>query len=152
MEIINRRARYDYFIDDTYECGIVLKGTEIKSIRNGSANIKDSYAIIRNGEVFLINMFIDHYKEGNIFNHDETRSRKLLLHKNEIKKLDNKLKLEGFTLIPLKVYFVRGKAKVELGLCRGKKNYDKRESIKERDLKREVARTNKYQDKRMSFQ
>lgn len=144
MEIINRRARYDYFIDDTYECGIVLKGTEIKSIRNGSANIKDSYAIIRNSEVFLINMFIDHYKEGNIFNHDETRSRKLLLHKNEIKKLDNKLKLEGFTLIPLKVYFVRGKAKVELGLCRGKKNYDKRESIKERDLKREVARTNKY--------
>lgn len=151
MEIINRRARYDYFIDDTYECGIVLKGTEIKSIRNGSANIKDSYAIIRNGEVFLINMFIDHYKEGNIFNHDETRSRKLLLHKSEIRKLDNKLKLEGFTLIPLKVYFVRGKAKIELGLCRGKKNYDKRESIKERDLKREVARTNKYQDKRMSF-
>lgn len=144
MEIINRRARYDYFIDDTYECGIVLKGTEIKSIRNGSANIKDSYAIIRNGEVFLINMFIDHYKEGNIFNHNETRSRKLLLHKNEIKKLDNKLKLEGFTLIPLKVYFVRGKAKIELGLCRGKKNYDKRESIKERDLKREVARINKY--------
>lgn len=143
MEIINRRARYDYFIDDTYECGIVLKGTEIKSIRNGSANIKDSYAIIRNGEVFLINMFIDHYKEGNIFNHDETRSRKLLLHKSEIRKLDNKLKLEGFTLIPLKVYFVRGKAKIELGLCRGKKNYDKRESIKERDLKREVARTNK---------
>ena len=144
MEIINRRARYDYFIDDTYECGIVLKGTEIKSIRKGSANIKDSYAIIRNGEVFLVNMFIDHYKEGNIFNHEETRSRKLLLHRNEIRKLDNKLKLEGFTLIPLKVYFVKGRVKVELGLCRGKKNYDKRESIKERDLKREFGRANKY--------
>ena len=144
MEIINRRARYDYFIDDTYECGIVLKGTEIKSIRKGSANIKDSYAIIRNGEVFLVNMFIDHYKEGNIFNHEETRSRKLLLHRNEIRKLDNKLKLEGFTLIPLKVYFVKGRVKVELGLCRGKKNYDKRESIKERDLKREFGRANNY--------
>ena len=144
MEIINRRARYDYFIDDTYECGIVLKGTEIKSIRKGSANIKDSYAIIRNGEVFLVNMFIDRYKEGNIFNHEETRSRKLLLHRNEIRKLDNKLKLDGFTLIPLKVYFVKGRVKVELGLCRGKKNYDKRESIKERDLKREFGRANKY--------
>ena len=144
MEIINRRARYDYFIEDTYEAGIVLKGTEIKSIRGGKANIKDSYAIIRNGEVYLINMFIDHYKEGNFFNHEETRSRKLLLHKNEIRKLDNKLNLEGYTLIPLKLYFVRGKAKIELGLCKGKKNYDKRESIKERDLKREAAKINKY--------
>ena len=144
MEIINRRARFDYFIEDTYEAGIVLKGTEIKSIRGGKANIKDSYAIIRNGEVYLINMFIDHYKEGNIFNHDETRSRKLLLHKNEIKKLDNKLKLEGYTLIPLKIYFVRGKVKIELGLCKGKKNFDKRESIKERDLKREMERKLKY--------
>ena len=153
MEIINRRARFDYFIEDTYEAGIVLKGTEIKSIRGGKANIKDSYAIIsikdsyaiiRNGEVYLVNMFIDHYKEGNIFNHEETRSRKLLLHKSEIKKLDNKLKLEGYTLIPLKLYFVRGKAKIELGLCKGKKNYDKRESIKERDLKREAAKINKY--------
>ncbi len=144
MEIINRRAKFDYYIEDTYEVGIVLKGTEIKSIRGGKANIKDSYAIIRNGEVYLINMFIDHYKEGNIFNHDETRSRKLLLHKNEIKKLDNKLKLEGYTLIPLKIYFVRGKVKIELGLCKGKKNFDKRESIKERDLKREMERKLKY--------
>ena len=140
MEIINRRARYDYFIEDTYECGIVLKGTEIKSIRLGKANIKDSYAIIRNGEVYLVNMFIDHYKEGNIFNHEETRSRKLLLHKNEIRKLDNKLKLEGYTLIPLKVYLVKGKAKIELGLCKGKKNFDKRETIKERDLEREARK------------
>lgn len=144
MEIINRSARFDYFIEDTYEAGIVLKGTEIKSIRGGKVNIKDSYAIIRNGEVYLVNMFIDHYKEGNIFNHEETRSRKLLLHKSEIKKLDNKLKLEGYTLIPLKLYFVRGKAKIELGLCKGKKNYDKRESIKERDLKREAAKLSKY--------
>lgn len=144
MEIINRRARFDYFIEDTYEAGIVLKGTEIKSIRGGKASINDSYAIIRNSEVFLVNMFIAHYKEGNIFNHEEKRSRKLLLHKSEIKKLDNKLKLEGYTLIPLKLYFVRGKAKIELGLCKGKKNYDKRESIKERALKRETARLHKY--------
>ena len=161
MEIINRRAKFDYFIEDTYEAGIVLKGTEIKSIRLGKASIKDSYAIIRSGEVYLVNMFIDHYREGNIFNHEETRSRKLfregnifnheetrsrklLLHKSEIKKLDNKLKLEGYTLIPLKLYFVRGKAKIELGLCKGKKNYDKRESIKERDLMREAAKLNKY--------
>ena len=140
MEIINRRARYDYFIEDTYECGIVLKGTEIKSIRLGKANVKDSYAIIRNGEAYLVNMFIDHYKEGNIFNHEETRSRKLLLHKSEIRKLDNKLKLEGYTLIPLKVYFVNGKAKIALGLCKGKKNFDKRETIKERDLEREARK------------
>ena len=136
----NKKAYHDYFIEDTYECGIVLKGTEIKSIRLGKANIKDSYAIIRNGEVYLVNMFIDHYKEGNIFNHEETRSRKLLLHKSEIRKLDNKLKLEGYTLIPLKVYFVKGKAKIELGLCKGKKNFDKRETIKERDLEREARK------------
>ena len=144
MEIINRRARFDYFIEDTYEAGIVLKGTEIKSIRGGKASINDSYAIIRGGEVYLVNMFIDHYKEGNIFNHEERRSRKLLLHKSEIKKLDNKLKLEGYTLIPLKLYFVRGKVKMELGLCKGKKNFDKRETIKERDLKREMERKMKY--------
>ena len=144
MEIINRRAKFDYFIEDTYETGIVLKGTEIKSIRLGKASIKDSYAIIRDGEVYLVNMFIDHYKEGNIFNHEETRSRKLQFDKSDIKKLDNKLKLEGYTLVPLKLYFVRGKAKIELGLCKGKKNYDKRESIKERDLKREAAKLNKY--------
>ena len=144
MEIINRRAKFDYFIEDTYEAGIVLKGTEIKSIRLGKASIKDSYAIIRGAEVYLVNMFINHYKEGNIFNHEETRSRKLLLHKSEIKKLDNKLKLEGYTLIPLKLYFVHGKAKIELGLCKGKKNFDKRESIKDRDLKREMERKLKY--------
>ncbi len=138
MEIWNRQAKHDYFILEEIEAGIVLSGTEIKSIRKGEANLKDSYAIIRKGEVFLLNMFIKHYEEGNIFNHDETRTRKLLLHKKEIRKLNDKVKLEGCTLIPLKVYFSKNRAKVLLGLCKGKKNYDKRESIKERDIKRNI--------------
>lgn len=138
MEIVNRVARHDYFILDEIECGIALKGTEIKSIREGKANIKDSYGIIKNGEVFLLNMFISPYKQGNIFNHQETRTRKLLLHKTEIRKLDQSIKLEGNTLIPLKVYFVKGRVKILLGLCKGKKNYDKRETIKERDIKRDI--------------
>lgn len=143
MEILNRVARHDYFIEEEYECGVVLTGTEIKSIRDGKANIKDSYGIVRNGEVFLLNMFISHYKEGNIFNHNETRTRKLLLHKSEIRKLADSVKLEGYTLIPLKVYFVKNRAKVLLGLCKGKQNFDKRESIKERDIKRQVAKAQK---------
>ena len=138
MEILNRKARHDYFIKEEYECGIVLTGTEIKSIREGSCNIGDSYGHIRKGELYLLNMFIGQYKEGNLFNHQETRTRKLLMHKNEIVKLDNKVKLEGYTLIPLKVYFNRNKAKVLLGLCKGKKDYDKREDIKERDIQREL--------------
>ncbi|MBE6146825.1 MAG: SsrA-binding protein SmpB [Firmicutes bacterium] len=138
MEIVNRVARHDYFILDEYECGIVLTGTEIKSIRDGKANIKDSYAIVKNGEVFLLNMFISHYEQGNIFNHNETRTRKLLLHKSEIMKLNDSICLEGHTLIPLKVYFVKGRAKVLIGVCKGKKNYDKRETIKERDIKRQT--------------
>lgn len=140
MEIINRKAKYDYFIEDTYEAGIVLKGTEIKSVRNGSCNIKDSYGIIKNGEVYLLNMFIDQYKEGNIFNHEETRSRKLLLHKKEIKKLSQAVEVQGLTLVPIKLYFKDNKLKVLLGVCRGKKAYDKRETIKERDIKREVSK------------
>ena len=140
MEIVNREARHNYFILDEIECGIALKGTEIKSIRVGKANIKDSYAIIKKNEVFLLNMFISPYEQGNIFNHQETRSRKLLLHKNEIFKLDNKVKLDGNTLIPLKVYFVKGKVKILLGVCKGKKNYDKRETIKERDIKRDIEK------------
>lgn len=140
MEIINRKARFNYFIKEEYECGIVLKGTEIKSIRNGSCNIGDSYAHIRKGELFILNMFIGEYKEGNIFNHQETRTRKLLMHKNEIVKLDNKVKLEGYTLIPLKVYFKDNKAKILLGLCKGKKDFDKREDIKERDIKRDIEK------------
>ena len=139
----NRKARHDYFIEEEYECGIVLTGTEIKSIRDGKANIKDSYAIIRKNELFLLNMFISHYKEGNIFNHNETRTRKLLMHKKEILKLNDKITLQGYTLIPLKVYFKNNKAKVLLGLCKGKKNYDKRESIKERDIKRQLDKDTK---------
>ena len=140
MEILNRKARHDYFIEDEYECGIVLTGTEIKSIRSGSCNIGDSYGHIRNGEIFVLNMFIGEYKEGNIFNHKETRTRKLLMHKNEILKLENKVKLDGYTLIPLKVYLKDNRAKLLLGLCKGKKEYDKRETIKERDIKREIAK------------
>ena len=131
MEIVNRKARHDYFIEEEYECGIVLTGTEIKSLREGSCNIGDSYGHIKKGELFVLNMFIGEYKQGNIFNHDETRTRKLLMHKNEILKISNKVNLEGYTLIPLKVYLKNNKAKLLLGLCKGKKNYDKRESMKE---------------------
>lgn len=140
MEIYNRKAKFDYFIEDEYEAGIVLTGTEIKAVRNGSCNIKDCYGIIKNNEVFLLNMFIGQYKEGNIFNHEETRSRKLLLHKKEIKKLAQAVEVQGLTLVPIKLYFKDNKLKVLLGVCRGKKTYDKRETIKERDLKREVAK------------
>lgn len=144
MEILNRKARFNYVIIDTLECGIVLKGTEIKSIRDGKANIKDSYGIIRNNEIFILNMHISPYENGGVFNHQETRTRKLLLHKREILKLKNKLELDGFTLIPLKLYFVNGKAKIELGLCKGKKLYDKRESSKKRDIEREIAKKYKH--------
>ena len=140
MEIINRKAQHDYFVLETLEAGIVLTGTEIKSIRDGKCNIKDCYGIIRNREVFLLNMFVSPYKEGNIFNHEETRNRKLLLHKKEIKKVEEAVNLKGLTLIPLKLYFKNNILKVALGICRGKKDYDKRESIKERDMKREALR------------
>ena len=144
IEIKNKKASFDYFIEDTYECGIVLTGTEIKSIRKGSCNLKDSYARVKNGEVFLTNMFISTYEEGNRFNHDERRERKLLLHKKEIYKLRDKLEVEGYTLVPLKIYFVKNKAKVLLGVAKGKKNYNKKETIKERDIKREMERNFKY--------
>ena len=140
MEIINRKAKYDYYIKELYEAGIVLTGTEIKSVRKGSCNIKDCYGIIKNNEVFLLNMYIGQYKEGNIFNHEETRSRKLLLHKKEIIKLEKAINEKGYTLVPIKLYFVKNRLKVQLGLCLGKKDYDKRESIKERDIKREFLR------------
>ena len=132
----NPVARHNYIITDTLEAGIVLTGTEIKSIRENGANIKDSYAIIKNGEVFLLNMHISKYEQGNIFNHDERRERKLLLHKNEIIKINNEITLKKYTLIPLKIYFKKGKAKVEIGICQGKKLYDKRQSIKEKEIKR----------------
>jgi len=138
MEIQNRKARHNYFIKEEYECGIVLKGTEIKAIREGSCNIEDSYGHIKKGELFILNMFIGEYKQGNIFNHQETRTRKLLMHKNEILKINEKVKLEGYTLIPLRLYFKKNIAKVSLGLCKGKKDYDKRETIKQRDIEREI--------------
>ena len=138
MEINNRKAKYNYQIFETIECGIALTGTEIKSLRSGKANIKDSYATVKNSEVFLINMHISSYDNGNIFNHDETRTRKLLLHKKEILKLRDKITIEGYTLVPLKVYFVNGRAKVLIGVARGKKNYDKREDIKKKTIEREL--------------
>ena len=140
MEINNKKAYFDYQILDTIETGLVLSGTEIKSIRDGRANLKDSYAIVKNGEVFILNMHISHYKEGNIFNHDETRTRKLLLNKKEIFKLRDTVVLNGNTLIPLKIYFKNNRAKLLLGIAKGKKNYDKRESIKQRDVNRELKK------------
>ena len=139
MEVINRKANYDYEIIDTYEAGVVLIGTEIKSIRLGRITWKDSYAIIKNNEIFLLNVHISSYEQGNRFNHDELRTRKLLLHKKEIIKLKEKIDKEGFTIIPLKLYFVKGKVKILLGLAKGKKNYDKREAIKKKDIERQIA-------------
>ncbi len=136
MEVLNRKAYHDYFVKDTMEVGIELKGTEIKSIRKGSVNIDDSYARIKNYEVFLTNMYIAKYEEGNRFNHDERRERKLLLHKDEIIKLEHTITTQRYTLIPLKLYFKKNKVKIELGVCQGKKLYDKRESLKEKDMKR----------------
>ncbi len=140
MEIKNKKASFDYYIEETIECGIELKGTEIKSLRRGSGDLKDTFCLIRNGELFLINMYIAKYEEGNQFNHDERRKRKLLLHKNEIKKLKERVEREGFSLVPLKAYLVNNKVKVLVGVGKGKKLYDKRETIKERDLKREKSR------------
>ncbi len=144
MEIVNREAGFNYFILESIECGIVLTGTEIKSIRDGKCNLKDSYARIRNNEIYLLNMNVAEYKEGNIFNHNPKRTRKLLLHKNEILKLSSKIEQDGLTLVPLKLYFKKNKVKILLGLCKGKKTYDKRETIKERDLKREASKLQKY--------
>ncbi|MCX4364647.1 MAG: SsrA-binding protein SmpB [Bacilli bacterium] len=140
IEINNRKAYFDYFVEREIECGIELTGTEIKSIRKGSVSIKDTFARIKNGEVFVTNMYIAKYDEGNRFNHEERRSRKLLLHKNEIKRLAEDIKLQGYSLVPLKMYFKKDKVKVLLGVCKGKKIYDKRETIKERDLARESKR------------
>ncbi|MCR5224121.1 MAG: SsrA-binding protein SmpB [Bacilli bacterium] len=136
VEIKNRKAYFDYFILKEIECGIVLTGTEIKSIRKGSCNLRDTYARIKNNEVFVINMFISKYEDGNKFNHDERRQRKLLLHKKEIIKLNQEMKEQGLTLVPLKLYIKDNHAKLLIGLCKGKKLYDKRETIKKRDLER----------------
>ena len=136
VELKNRKAYFDYFILKEIECGLVLTGTEIKSIRKGSVNLRDTYARIKNGEMYVINMFIAKYDDGNQFNHDERRQRKLLLHKKEIIKLGQEIKEQGLTLVPLKLYFKDNHVKVLIGLCKGKKLYDKRETIKKRDLER----------------
>ncbi len=143
IEINNRKANFDYEILDTYETGIVLTGTEIKSIREGKANLKDSYAIVRNDELWLVNMHINSYKQGSVFNHLETRSRKLLAHKKEIKKLMESTQTEGFTLVPLKLYFKRSNVKILIGVGKGKKLYDKRESIKKKDMQRDLEKSMK---------
>lgn len=140
---VNRKARHDYFIDDEFEAGMVLKGTEVKSLRDGRANLKDSYARIKNGEVFVYQLHITPYAYAYYDNHQPERPRKLLLHKREIKRLYGKLNEKGFSLIPLKLYFKNGRAKLALGLARGKKKYDKREEIKRRDAKRDLDRARK---------
>ncbi len=136
----NKKAYHDYFIEDTHEAGISLLGTEVKSLRQGRVNLKDSYAIIKNGEIFLLNCHISPYTHGNIQNHDPLRTRKLLLHRKEIDRLWGKLSQKGYTLVPLKLYFKKGKAKVAIGLVKGKRQYEKRETIKEREARREIDR------------
>jgi SsrA-binding protein len=144
-EIVNRRAEFEYTILESYEAGIQLLGTEIKSIRSGKANINDAYCLFQQGELYIKNMFIAEYKFGSFQNHKERRDRKLLLKKEELRKLDRKITEKGYTLIPLKIYFNdRGLAKLEIALAQGKKTYDKRQSIKEKDLKREMQRMEKY--------
>ena len=140
---VNRVARHEYFVLETYEAGIELFGTEIKSIRNNSVNLKESWADIQNGEVFVYGMHISPYEKGNIFNKDPFRVRRLLLHKKEINKLMGKIKQEGLTLIPLSLYFKKQYVKVELWLCKGKKLYDKRDAIAKRDAKRDIDRAMK---------
>lgn len=137
----NRKARHDYTVVDTMEAGIVLQGTEIKSIRNGRINLKDGFARIRNGEAYLLNVHISPYEQGNIFNHDPLRTRKLLLHKKQIAKLITETKNTGITIVPLKVYIRNGYAKVLIGLAKGKKQYDKREDLKRKEINREINRT-----------
>lgn len=140
----NRRASHDYFLEEKFEAGLVLTGTEIKSVRNGKVQFKDAYITIYKGEAWIKGMHISAYKEGNIFNVDEERDRKLLLHKLEIQKLLNKVKLKGFTLIPVRMYLKDGRAKLEIALAKGKNLYDKRQSDKARDAKREVEKAMKY--------
>ncbi|MDR1473003.1 MAG: SsrA-binding protein SmpB [Lactobacillales bacterium] len=143
----NKKARHDYTIIDTLEAGIVLQGTEIKSIRNARINLKDGYARIRGGEAWLINVHISPYEQGNIYNHDPVRARKLLLHKKQINKLLGEIKTGGTTLVPLKVYLKDGYAKVLLGLAKGKKQYDKREDLKRKDQAREMSKALKYRNR-----
>ena len=140
---VNRQAYHDYFVDETYETGIVLTGTEIKSIRGGKVNLRGAFARVRDGEVWIEGMHIALYEQGTYMNHEPLRPRKLLLHRRQITHLVNKVEAKGLTLVPLKLYLKNNRAKIELGLCRGKKQYDKREAIKERDVQREIARATK---------
>jgi len=136
----NKKAYHEYFVEETYECGLSLKGTEVKSMRQGRVNLKESFCMIRNGEIFAEGMHISPYEQGNIFNTDPLRPKKLLMHKNEIRKLAGLVSRQGYTLIPLKVYLKDGRMKLELGLCRGKHLHDKRDAAAERDAKREMDR------------
>lgn len=138
--IQNRKARHDYNVEETYEAGIVLKGTEVKSLRQGKASFADTFAYIQNGEVFLRDMYIKPYEHGSYNNHDETRPRKLLLQKRQIRELEKATQQKGYTIVPLKLYFKRGNAKVLIGVAKGKKQFDKRDSIKEKDVKRQIER------------
>ena len=140
----NRKALHDYFVEDRYEAGIELFGTEVKSIRAGTLNLKDAYCTVKDGELFVHGMHISPYEKGNIFNKDPVRTRKLLMHKREIRKLHALIKQDGYTLVPLSVYFKDARVKLEIGLCKGKKNYDKRESAAKRDAQREIERTMKF--------
>jgi SsrA-binding protein len=137
---VNRRARHDYAVDDRYECGIELLGTEVKSFRDGKISFPDAWAEVIRGEVWLRSLHIAENPFSSIFNHDPDRKKRLLLHRDEIKRITRKVDEKGYTLIPLSFYFKKGRVKVELGLCKGKKSYDKRADIRERDIKREVAR------------
>ncbi len=137
----NRKARHDYFVEESYECGIELRGTEVKSIRLGKCNLKDCYASVEKGEMWVHGMHISPYEKGNIFNTDPMRAKKLLMHKAEIRKLEQAVMQKGLTLVPLSVYLKQGRMKLELGLCKGKKNYDKRDDIAKRDAEREIERS-----------
>ena len=144
----NRKAFHDYFVEDKYEAGIELFGTEVKSVRAGTLNLKDAYCTVKDGELFVQGMHISPYEKGNIFNKDPVRTRRLLMHKREIRKLHALIKQDGYTLVPLSVYFRDARVKVEVGLCKGKKNYDKRAAAAQRDARREMDRTMKERNYR----
>lgn len=143
----NRKARHDYFVEETMEAGIELVGTEVKSIRGGKCNLKDCYADVRSGEIFILNMHISPYEQGNIFNVDPLRERKLLLHKEQIGRLAGLVSRDGYTLVPLSLYLKNGRVKVALGICKGKKNYDKRDSMLEKAAKRDIERQMKLNNR-----
>ena len=136
----NRKAYHDYFVEETYECGMVLQGTEVKSIRLGRVNLKESFAMARNQEIFVEGMHISPYEQGNIFNHDPLRPKKLLMHKSEIRKLSGQVQRQGYALVPLQIYLKDGRMKLELGLCKGKHTHDKRDDAAENDAKRDIQR------------